>query len=104
MHDLNEIFKEQLANEQPWTQKTIRASLHGHSFHLTTRQVMEKSKELKKKIGCRRLRYYVNQPNSIEMKMVLTWDDEFATLADTLKDHMFIGYDGMIPKFTKVYD
>ena len=104
MHDFNEIFKEQLANEQPWTIKTVRASLHGHSFHLNTRQVMEKSKELKAKIGCKRLRYYINVPDSIEMKMQLTWDNEFPALQETLKDFMFAGYDGLIPKFTKAYD
>jgi hypothetical protein len=104
MHDFNEIFKEQLANEQPWTQGTIRSSLHGHSFHLTTRQLMEKSKELKKKIGCRRLRYYINQHNSVEMRMVTFWDDEFPMLQTALRDCMFAGYDGLIPKFTRAYN
>lgn len=103
MHDLNEIFKEQLANEKPWTEKTIRASVGMYAHHLTARELMAKSKELKSKIGKRRLLYYLVKQNAMggasKPVMEKVWDDEFDQLQTILADYMFMGMDGQIPKF-----
>lgn len=102
-HDFNELFKEQLANELPYTKGMVNSTLHLMSHTMTPREIMAKSKELKAKIGMKRVMYYLVGINTDcspkTQKIMKVWEDDFEQLQNELAEYNFIGYEGKLPKF-----
>lgn len=103
MHDFNELFKEQLTNELPYTKGMVNSTLHLMSHTMTPREIMVKSKELKAKIGKKRVMYYLVARNADgspkTAKILKVWEDDFEQLQNELAEYNFVGYEGRLPKF-----
>lgn len=96
--DFETIFSEQITNTAPFTEGNVRQMVSLLSMNLKAKQLMERSKQLKTKIGVRRLIYRIVKPTGSPV-ICKTWHDEFDKLQDELKDYQHIGYEGDIPLF-----
>jgi hypothetical protein len=103
MFDFQEIFKEQLTTEKPFTKGNVNGILALLSNTSTPRQIMTRSKELKSKIGIKRLLYYIVDMNvdgtPKKQRMDKVWEDEFDKLQTILSEYNFMGNNGVIPQF-----
>jgi hypothetical protein len=103
MFDFNDLFSVQLANEKPFTAGMVNSTLHLMAHSMKPREIMAKSKELKAKIGKRRLLYYVTgvlpDGKPAKQKMNKVWEDDFMALQDLLADYVYVSHEGRIPCF-----
>lgn len=96
--DFETIFKEQIANNDPFTEGNVRQLVSLLAMNLKAKQLMERSKYLKTKVGTHRLIYKLVNPTG-SPAICKTWRDEFDKLQEELKAYSHIGYDGDIPLF-----
>lgn len=103
MFDFNDIFKDLLATELPYTAGNVSSTLHLLSHTLTPRELMAKSKAYKAKIGKKRLMFWVIGVNADgsakDGKVDKVWEDEFDELQVRLADYNYVGLEGKLPKF-----
>ncbi len=103
MFDFQDLFKDQLVSEKPFTKGNVNGILALLSNTATPRQIIARSKELKGKIGVKRLLYYVVDCNvdgtPKKQRMDKVWEDDFPILQTLLADYNYMGHNGVIPQF-----
>lgn len=96
--DFDQIFKEQIGNAQPYTEGNVRQVIGLLAHTLKTRDLVEKSKYLKTKVGVRRLTFTLIDKSG-KPHLDKTWEDEFDILQNQLGNYDHVGYNGDLPIF-----